>query len=227
MRRALWALLFATAAATSAAVTSAAAQAPDAPSPSASAAPPAISGEFELKFDTATYDVTPEQPFEVKLASGEKVTATLVKRKSRTFKGDGLAFEFSPEFKLQREADGDLVTISLDHPRSPMAMIQIFPGEVKPDDVPKELLDGIKKEFKDKAATLVKEPFAVQRDFKSGKLTGQGLQYKIGGQQIDVEVYSWAQGARTVGLTLQWSADEADVAKQMLDPLVTSIDGAP
>lgn len=189
-----------------------------------SAQAPNLSGEFELKFEAATYDVSEGQPFEIKLPSGERVQATLIRKKARTYKGDGLTFDFSPDFKLTTDRDGDLITITLDHPRSPMAMVQVFPSEVKPEDVPKELLDGIKKEFKDKSATLTREPFAVQRDFKSGKLTGQGIQYKIGGQQIEVEVYGWAQGPKTIALTLQWATDEADVAKPLLETVATSID---
>lgn len=186
---------------------------------------PTLTGEFELKIDGTTIDVSEGHPFEMTVgAQGEKVKATLVRRKTRIYQGGGLKFEFGSDFKLTEERDGDLTTITLDHPRSPMAMIQIFPAEVKPEDVPKELLDGIKKEFKDKAATLTREPAAVQRDFKSGKLTGQGIQYKIGGQQIEVEVYGWSVGARTVALTLQWSTEEADIARNLLSDLARSIE---
>lgn len=190
-----------------------------APAPS-----PTISGEFELKLDSATYDVSEGQPFEVKLASGEKVSATLSRKKARIYQGDGLTLEFSPEFKLTREPDGDLTTLTFDHARSPLAILQIFPPEVKPEEVPKELLDGIKKEFKDKKATVVKDAYAVQREFKgAGKVTGAGLLYSIGAQQIEVEAFSWPVGNKTVAITLQWASDEADLAKQVLAPLASSI----
>ena len=202
--------------------------APDASaSPSAAPSPagPGVSnGEFELKIDQMTFDVNEDQAFEVPLPNGEKVKATLTRRKIRHYKSGNLNLDYSGDFKLTEEREGDLTTITLDHPKSPMAMVQVFPSEVKPEDVPKELLDGIRKEFKDKNAKLVKEVYAVQRDFKTGKITGQAIQYQIGGQTIEVEIYAWAVPGRTLAVTLQWAQEEADMAKNLFDPLATSIE---
>lgn len=202
-------------------------QSPDPSASPAAAASPTISGEFELKLDNIPHEVSEGQPFEIKLATGEKVTGLLTRRRTRQFKGEGVSMEYASDFKLTSEKDGDLVTLTLDHPRSPVAMVQVFPAEVKPDDVPKELLDGIRKEFKEKGATTVKEPHAVQREFKAGKRAGQAIQYKIGGQQIEVEIYSWSQAGRTLALTLQWATEEVELAKEVFGPFASSIDAAP
>ena len=198
---------------------------PASPAPPA-AAPTAIQGEYELDLGGLKVDANEGAEFDYKLATGETVKGKLTKRKQRTFAGEGVAFTFSGDFSIRVEKDkeGELTTITMDHAKSPLAMVQIFPGEVKPEAVPKELLEGIKKEFKEKNAKAVREPAPAKRDFKRGPVDGFSMQYSVAGQTIEVEVYAWAAKGKTVAVTLQWASEEADLAREAFTPLVTTLE---
>ena len=189
------------------------------PAPEASVAP---SHEFELTVGTQRIEVAEGQPFTVEV-KGEKLTGVLRRLRTRTFAGEGVTFEYDSDFKVSTEREEDAVTITLDHPKSPTALVQVYPGETKPDNLPKELLDGIKGELKTKSATQIKEGLSVQREFKPGKLTGQALEYQVEGQTTHVEVYAFTAGKKTLAVTLQWDLDEAELAKDVFTPLSRSL----
>lgn len=191
-----------------------------APSPAAS---PSVESEYELVVGGASYPVELDGQADVKTAGGETVAVRLQKRKIRAYTGDGLTFQFSGEMSLKREAENELVTITLDHPDSPHAIVQLFPVEVTPSEVPKSMLTGLAQEFKDKSAKQTKAPGPKSRAFGDAQREGLAMEYQVASETIVVECYAWKGASRTIAVTLQYAADEAEKAEKALAPLTGSI----
>lgn len=189
-----------------------------APSPA-----PSVEPEYELVVGGAVYPVALEGQAEIKSPAGEALTVRLQRRKVRTWSSDGITFQFSGEMNAKREAEGELVTITLDHPDSPHAIVQLFPPEVSDTEVPKALLNGLEKEFKDRSARQTKAPAPRKRAFGETQRDGLTMEYQVAGETMAVECFAWKTADRTIGVTLQYATGDAEKAEKAFSALTASL----
>jgi hypothetical protein len=191
-----------------------------APSPAAS---PSVDPEYELVVGGVEVQIALDGAAEIKSPSGETLSVRLQRRKERTWRSDGITFQFPGEMSAKHEAEGDLVTITLDHPASPHAIVQLFPPEVVPTEVPKTLMTGLEQEFSGKAAKQSKRPESKKRAFGDQQRDGVTMQYQLAGETIVVECYAWKSADRTIAVTLQYATEDAELADKAFSVLTASL----
>lgn len=190
--------------------------------PSPSPAAPAIEPEYELVVGGRSYPVGLGGQVDVK-SGGETVAVRLERRAARAYSGDGIAFRFPAEMAVKREVERELATITLAHPDSVRAMIQLFPVEVDPAEVPRTLLSGLSGDLKLQSARQTKPPGARTRAFGDAQRAGLAMEYQVAGEAIAVECYSWRLASRTLAVTLQYPVAQAEAADKSFAVITGSL----
>lgn len=101
-----------------------------------------------------------------------------------------------------------------------MVMVQVY-AAVTPKDAETQLLAALREEFTRRGATLFETSGKpVKRAFQKLSREGRRLDFDLAGERMQIEIYAWKKGDRTVAMTLQHAASDAAHAQKVY-PVVT------
>lgn len=158
--------------------------------------------EFILRIDGADVPITAGKPATVTVA-GKEVEVTLTPRPERRFSAAGLAFSYPAghSFEVDREVPG--LTIWTFDGNDNVIMIQRAERGIEPEDLARQLLDGLAEQFDAEG-----EPQRVTRRFDGRDVAGRRAVFKVADARISYEIFPLSVGGAAVALMIQDSPED-------------------
>ena len=131
------------------------------------------------------------------------------------YRQDAITFHYSPVFKLERWERDPVIGITLDSPRSPLVIVQIYRDDIVPEAVTLVMEARLEDRLKAKGMgfkLLSKEP--VRRRLGTDLREGERLVYDLAGVRVTTEIYAFQSGLTTYAFLFQSAGDdEAEAAE--------------
>ncbi|MGE0481891.1 MAG: hypothetical protein AB7Q17_15620 [Phycisphaerae bacterium] len=181
--------------------------------------------DYELRVGERTISVALDQEFTIETPKGEKLKATLRAKPTRTYRTDGVAFQYPRDFTLRRERDGDMISLTIEATDSRIIMVHIHAAKMPAGPLVDATLESIAAEVATgTGAKQSPEPVACKRTFKGRAASGKKLEYAVLGQRITTEAYAFGEAGRTVLIMLQTDHEDAAAAEKPFALLADSFE---
>ena len=181
--------------------------------------------EFELRVGDTVYQVSPDQPFTITTASGEKLQAVLKRKEILRFTAPEISFNYPREMKVSAERSAGLLSVSVEATESPLAIVQVYSVPTTPAEIRKSLVDELTTRFKnEKAKFLPGNGRAVKRKIAGAERDGQALELMLASLKMRSEVYTFTKGKAVVAVVLQAAADDEALAKKYFQVISDSME---
>src|SRR5262249_36295297 len=129
---------------------------------------------------------------------------------------DAVRFNYSPVFKLERTERDPVTILTLDSPRSPLIILNIYQADILPEAASVVMESNLENRLSAKGLgykLVSKEP--VRRRLDGDLREGERLVYGLGGARLTTEIYSMRSGFVTFSFLFQHAADDETEAAEL------------
>ena len=152
---------------------------------------------------------------------GSRARSASERKKILRFAGYGISFRHPRSMKVSSEKESGIATISLEDEESLFAMIQLYPSPTTVGEVRKLLMESFKTEFTSQEAKFLKGSGGpVKRNIQGVEREGRILDFELGGQRLNTEIYAIPEDKRVVAVILQHAVADAELAAEAF-PIIT------
>lgn len=172
--------------------------------------------EFDLQVGDSTYEITPGQPTTIVTPGGDTVEVILRKRQILQYDGHGVSFEYHHQMKLSIESDADIITITVESPETPLALIQVYPSQFIASEPLRALLaQAYWEEFQSRNAEFIYDT----NEFTTRSIAGidhRGglLDFVLAGQRMKVEIFTFSREDAVIAMIFQHDIAETVLAER-------------
>jgi hypothetical protein len=182
--------------------------------------------EYDLLVGGEEYPAIPDQPFIIVTPEGREVEVVLKRREFLRFVGHGVQFSYPRRMRVSVKPDLGVATISAETTESTIVVIQVYSAAasllISEDRLADELIDHHRTSFKAVGIRLLDDK--PERVILGKKRVGSKLRFELAGLTNTVEIYTFKQAGRTVGLVLQNDHEDVKEASECFEAIVSSLE---
>jgi len=172
--------------------------------------------EFDLQVGDRTYEIIPGQPTSIVTDAGDTIEVILCQKEILRYSGHGISFEYHHEMKLSLDSEADVVTITVESLKTPLALIQVYSSQFIASEPLRALLaQAYWEEFRARDAEFIydSEEFTT-RPIAGVDCQGGLLDFILAGQRMKVEIYTFTREDAVIAMIFQHDIAETVLAER-------------
>jgi len=172
--------------------------------------------EFDLQVGDRTYEIRTGQPTKIVTPGGDTVEVVLSKKQILQYAGHGVSFEYHHQMKLSADSEADIVTITVESPETPLALIQVYPSQfIASEPLGALLAQAYWEEFQARNAELIYDTDEfTTRSIAGSDHRGGRLDFVLAGQRMKVEIFTFATEDAVIAMIFQHDIAETVLAER-------------
>lgn len=172
--------------------------------------------EFDLQVGDRKYEIRPGQPTSIVTPKGDTVEVILHERQILKYAGHGISFEYHHQMKLSTDSEADIITITVESPETPLALIQVYPSQFIASEPLRALLaQAYWEEFKARDAEFIYDTDEfTKRSIAGVDHRGGRLDFVLAGQRMKVEIFTFSKENAVIAMIFQNDMAETVLAER-------------